>query len=206
MSPRQGGQEPQKAHAGSKGANPEQLKLLALVELAQICKHGSESRWPSAHPSTNADAWQNTYEKLARRISDGRVDVSRPLVPLARLTARRFLLSEYRLQQRFSALNDLQLHRFNLGDGIQPEEQVEIHRRRDLFRTGAAGLMAEGRLSNTDLEILDGRYAKERSSEEVASAVGVSAQNVRQICTRRRALLRTKLAGLELEEEGGGEL
>jgi DNA-directed RNA polymerase specialized sigma24 family protein len=154
----------------------------------------------------NADAWQSTYEKLAMRISDGRVDTSRPLKPLAQLTARRIFLSEHRRQQRFSALTDLQLHRFNLGDSVAPEEQVEGRRKRHLLRTVVTHLMTEGRLTETDLEVLDRRYVKDRNSEEVATAMRLSAQNVRQLCSRRGALLRTNLAGLEIEEEAAREL
>jgi hypothetical protein len=179
---------------------------VALVELARICKRGSESRWPSVHQATNADAWQNTYEKLAMRISDGRVDLSRPLISLARVTARRFFLSEHRRQQRLSTLSELQLHRFKLGEGVAPEEEVETRRKRKLLRLGVSRLTAEGKLRGTDLEILDRRYVKDQSSQAVASSMGVSAQNVRQICTRRCTLLRGHLAGLGLEDETGGEL
>jgi len=179
---------------------------VALIDLAWICKRGSESSWPSLDRAANADAWQSAYEKLAIRISDGRVDITRPLKPLARLTARRFLLSEYRRQQRFLALNEIQLHRFNLGEATAPEEQVEIIRKRDLVRSGLTRLQAEEKLSKTDLAVLDGRYVKEKSSAEVASALGVSSQSVRQICSRRCTLLRAELGGLGLEEEAASEL
>jgi len=179
---------------------------IALTELAETCRHGSESSWPSPHRSRNADIWQSTYEKLAVRIADGRVDIDRPLKPLARLTARRLLLSEHRRQRRFSRLNELQLHRFNLGDGLPPEDYVERGRRREAFRLATARLVAEGRLGEVDLEILQARYVGERSSDEVAGAFGVSAENVRQICARRRALLRAELSGLDLEEAAQNRL
>ena len=176
----------------------------ALIELARICRQGSESSWPSPRRSTNGDVWQSTYEKLAIRISDGRVDIARPLRPLALTTARRLLLSEYRRRERLCTLGDTQIHRFDIGQAVQPEEQAEASRKRAVVRARLVQLRREGRLSLEDLAVLEDRYVRERSSAEVASAIGTTPENVRQICTRRRALLRTALAGLELEEAAGG--
>jgi DNA-directed RNA polymerase specialized sigma24 family protein len=173
---------------------------LALLELAQICRRGSESSWPSAHPAANADAWQSTYERLAIRISDGRVDVDRPLLPLARVTAYRLMLSERLQQARLLKLTDLQLHRFNLGEEAPPEEVAESARRAAMLRESFARLRRSGQLSELDQKILQRRYASEWNSPEVAAAVGATAANVRQLCKRRCALLRADLGGLELEE------
>lgn len=173
---------------------------IALLELAEICKQGSDSSWPSPNRAANADAWQNTYEKLAIRISDERVDVSRPLKPLARVTARRFMLTEYRRQGRTSALDEHQLHRFNLGSELPPEEEVEAARRRAALRASLARALSNGRLSADELAILDGRYVKGWTSGEIAAAAGMTPDNVRQLCARRCGVLRRDLAGQELEQ------
>jgi len=172
----------------------------SLIELAQICKQGGQSGWPSAEEATNADAWQNTYEKLAARISDGRVDADRPLKPLARLTAKRLFLSDLRRQRRLSALSATQLHRFNLGEETPPEERAERARGGAALRAGCKRLQAEGRLSGEEAEILRRRYVEEWSSGEVAAAMDTTAANVRQVCARRRGLIRAELSGQDLEE------
>lgn len=176
---------------------------LALLELAQICKQGGESNWPAAHSATNADTWQSTYERLAIRISDGRVDIDRPLLPLARVTAHRLMLREHRQQARLLTLTDLQLHRFHLGEEAPPEEIAESARRAAMLRESFARLRRGGQLTRLDQKILQRRYAGEWSSPEVASAVGTTAANVRQLCKRRCALLRADLSDLELEETSG---
>jgi DNA-directed RNA polymerase specialized sigma24 family protein len=173
---------------------------IALIDLARICKKGSESKRPSGKPWLNADAWQNTYVTLADRISDGRVDIGRPLEPLAQITARRFFLTDCRRLARFSALTETQLHRFNLGEEALPEEQVEAARSGEMLHAGVARLRAEGRLSDAEVEILTRRYVGGWSSGEVATAAGLAAENVRQVCSRRCGLLRATLAGQGLEE------
>jgi DNA-directed RNA polymerase specialized sigma24 family protein len=176
---------------------------LALLELAQICRRGSESGWPSAHLAANADAWQSTYERLAIRISDGRVEIDRPLLPLARVTAYRLMLSERRQQARLLTLTDLQLHRFNLGEEAPPDELAESARRAAMLRESLERQRRSGQLTELDQKILQRRYASEWSSPEVGEAVGTTAANVRQLCKRRCALLRADLDGLELEEASG---
>jgi DNA-directed RNA polymerase specialized sigma24 family protein len=176
---------------------------LALLELAQICRQGSESRWPSRHQATNADAWQNTYEKLAARISDGRVDIDRPLLPLARITAYRLMLSERRKQADFLALTDIHLHRFNLGEEVQPEESAESSRRAAALQEAFARLRREGRLKGGEEEMLRRRYVAGQTSAEVATSMGTTAPNIRQLCARRCSLLRGELGGQEFEEVPG---
>lgn len=166
-----------------------------LRELAEICERGRKSGWPSRDPWQNGEAWQNTYVALATRILDGRVGVDRPLGPLARLVARRFLLTEWRFQQRVTELTDAQLHRFNLGEGCTLEEEAESARRGDVLRTALLEQLAAGNLSRTDLAILTRRYVDDWGASEVADMAGLSIANVRQICSRRCVLLREVLAG-----------
>jgi len=173
---------------------------VALVDLAGICKAGTESAFPCREPWLNADAWHNTYVALAARISDGRVDIERPLGPLAKLTAYRFFLSERRRMRRLSALTEEQLHRVSLGDESPPEERAEAARRARALREAIESLRVEGRLSEAEVGMLWRRYVEEWRSPEVAAAAGLTADNVRQICTRRCALLRLALAGQDLEE------
>jgi DNA-directed RNA polymerase specialized sigma24 family protein len=165
-----------------------------LGELAEVCERGRKSGWPSRDPWRNGEAWQNTYVALATRILDGRVDVDRPLGPLARLAARRFFLSERRGQQRLTELTDTQLHRFHLGEERTLEEEAESARRGDALRVALIDQLDAGNLSEADLAILTRRYVDEWGAAEVADAMGLGIANVRQICTRRCQLLREALA------------
>jgi RNA polymerase sigma factor (sigma-70 family) len=169
-----------------------------LRELAEVCDIGGSSGWPSRDPWHNREAWQNTYVALATRIMDGRVDVDRPLGPLARLAAWRFMISERRRQQRVTQLTDLQLHRFHLGDERTPEEEAEGSRRGDMLRLVLLNQLDAGSLSEADLMILIRRYVDEWGASEVAEAMGISPANVRKICSRRRLLLRQELVELGL--------
>ncbi len=165
-----------------------------IAELARICEQGGKSTWPSRDPWQNSDAWQNAYLALAAHIADGKVDLDRPLRPLARTTARRFFLTDCRQRGRLSELTDAQLHRFHLGEETSLEDHVEASRRGDALRTAMLGLVGEGSLSEADLAILTRRYVDEWSAKEVAGTMGLGVANVRQICARRRQVLRQALA------------
>ena len=167
-----------------------------LRELAEVCDVGGSSGWPSRDPWHNSEAWQNTYVTLAVRIIDGRVDVDRPLGPLARLAAWRFMISERRRQRRVTQLTDLQLHRFHLGEEQTPEEEAEGSRRGNMLRVALLKQIDAGSLSEVDLTILIRRYVDEWGAAEVADAMGISPANVRKICSRRCSLLREELLEL----------
>lgn len=170
----------------------------ALADLARICEQERRSAWPSIDPWRNADAWQDAYIALATRIQDGRVDIDRPLGPLARKTARNFFLSECRRQRRFSSLSDVQLQRY-LGEGPSLEEQAEASRRGDALRVTMLRLCADGELDARDVGVLIGRYAEERPAAEVGASLGIGTANVRQLCARRCKLLREALRRQGLE-------
>jgi DNA-directed RNA polymerase specialized sigma24 family protein len=140
---------------------------------------------------------------LAVRIRDGRVDVTRPLHALARRTARNFFLDECRRQRRLTAIGSEQIERWGAGAGRPPEESAEALRQGEALRGGLIGLIERGKLNETDLLVLIRRYVDEWSADEVAGATGLGAENVRQICTRRRRLLRSEFADMELEETAG---
>jgi DNA-directed RNA polymerase specialized sigma24 family protein len=176
-------------------------KHCALIELAQICEEGRLSGRPSSKPWLNNDAWQNTYLALAARIADGRVDIGRPLHGLAYTTARHFFLSECRRLRRFAELNEEHVQRFNAGDERTPAELASASRRGELLRGNLVRLTQTGKLSERDLVILTQRYVEERGASAVAGAVGIGADNVRQICARRCRLLREELAGQGIEDK-----
>lgn len=178
---------------GRGGAAPGSAVERGLGELAEVCERGQRSGWPSRDPWRNGEAWQNTYVALAARILDGRVDVERPLGPLARLAAKRFFLSERRGQQRLSELTEADLHRFHLGEERTLEEEAESSRRGDALRVALIAQLDAGNLSEADLTVLTRRYVDEWGAAEVADAMGLGIANVRQICSRRCQLLRTAL-------------
>jgi DNA-directed RNA polymerase specialized sigma24 family protein len=148
----------------------------------------------------NSDAWQNTYMTLAARIAEGAVDVERPLRGLAHTTARNFFLSERRRDRRLIAIADEQVERYGAGAVRSTEELAEAARRGEVLRGHLVRLAAAGKLTPSDLIILTRRYVDGWSAAEVAEAMGLGVDNVRQICARRRRLLRTELAGLGLDE------
>lgn len=148
----------------------------------------------------NSDAWQNAYIALSSGIAEGTIDVERPLRGLAYVTARNFFLSEKRRDRRLVAIADEQVERYGVGVGRSPEEMAEATRRGEVLRGNLVRLAAAEKLSPTDLVILTRRYVDGWSVAEVAEATGLTIDNVRQICTRRRRLLRDELAGLGLDE------
>ena len=169
-----------------------------LRELAEVCDTGRSSGWPSRDPWRNSEAWQNTYVALATRIIDGRVDVDRPLSPLARLSAWRFMINEQRRQQRVVQLTEPQQHRFHLGEERTLEEMAEDSRRNDVLRLALLRQIDAGKLSDVDMTILIRRYVDEWGASEVAEAMGISPANVRKICSRRCLMLRDELLELGL--------
>lgn len=170
----------------------------ALVDLARICKAGSESGRPSGKPWLDADAWQNAYVSIAARISEGKVDIERPLEPLARVAAFRHFLSDHRRQGRFFSLSEVQHHRYYAGESSAPEDGAEAARRVELLRAAVRRLRMAGALSDTELKILWRRYVEEWTSVEVGAAAGLAPENVRQLCARRCGVLAKDLAGQEL--------
>lgn len=172
----------------------------ALLELAEICDAGSKSDRQSGMPWVSSDAWQNTYLTLSARIAEGRVDVDRPLRGLAYVTARNFFISEKRRDRRLVAIADEQVERFGVGAERSPEEQADAARRGEVLRGHLVRLATAGKLSPSDLVILTRRYVDGWSAAEVAEAMGLGIDNVRQICARRRRLLRAELSGLGLDE------
>jgi DNA-directed RNA polymerase specialized sigma24 family protein len=175
-----------------------------LLELATICDAGRKSDRRSGTPWANSDAWQNTYLTLSARIADGRVDVDRPIRGLAYVTARNFFISEKRRDRRLIAIGDVQHEHFGAGSERSPEDLAEARRRGEVLRGHLVRLAAAGKLSPTDLLILIRRYVDGWSAAEVAEATGLGVDNVRQICARRRRLLRAELSDLGLGEVADG--
>jgi len=172
----------------------------ALIDLASICEEGRRSGMPSSKPWLNDEAWQNAYVALAARISDGRVDIERPLGGLAFTTARNFFRTEHRRQRRFAELSDEQLWRLAASEERPVEDAAEASRRGEVLRRQLARLVGSGKLNEADLTILRRRYVDEWSASEVAGSARLRVDNVRQICARRCRLLRRELGGRGIED------
>ncbi len=130
--------------------------------------------------------------------------MNRPLRGLAYVTARNLFLSERRRDRRLVAIADEQVERHGTGMGRPPEDLAEAARQGEVLRGHLVRLAAGGKLSPIDLLILTRRYVDGWSAAEVAEATGLGIDNVRQICTRRRRLLRSELAGLGLDDVAEG--
>jgi RNA polymerase sigma factor (sigma-70 family) len=170
-------------------------RFCAREELARICAEGARSRWPSADPHRNADAWQETYLRVARAILANKVDLSRPLGPYASTTAYHVLSTERRKEGRLRELDDTQLHRYLLGEGRDAAEQAEASIDGAELCASLDRLRGTGELSTRGERIVWLRYAEGWTGAEVAAKFELTESNVRQICRRVLDLLRENVDG-----------